>query len=501
MNKRIATILGLAASSAAAFGQTIVSSDITSDTTWTTAGSPYILDTTIFVKNNATLTINPGVIVRGEPRSGVGEAGAPGSLVITKTGKIIASGDASSTIIFTTAAVDNNGDGLPDDFNEDSYLDQYPGFVSPSDLSANPNPVFLDATPASTPLAPISGGVATDQLWGGLIILGNAPINVGSTGGTATGTPGLAAIEGLTSSADTQYGGKFVNDNSGILRFVSVRHGGEELGSDNEINGVTLGGVGAGTVLEYCEVYMNYDDGFEWFGGTVDSNHLVVTFCGDDSFDGDQGWTGKNQFWFAVLPYFDLGGRDGDKGFEFDGDDGTGTAVQITSGGVIAPYSNYEIYNATIIGNQGATGVTGPVNGQIDLKSRYSGTIGNGYFVNNALSGSPIINGGTLEVNIINSTFASPAIDTAATNAALASFTSASGNVVNATNTVKGDDQAVIGGLNPRPALAFTGITSNLTLPSGYVQTNFRGAFDPSDSIPLWTNDWAVLNLLGILVD
>jgi hypothetical protein len=84
------------------------------------------------------------------------------------------------------------------------------------------------------------------------------------------------------------------------MRYVSIRHGGQKLSPDKEINGLSLGGVGRGTTLEYIEVLSFADDGFEFFGGSVNTKYLVSAFNDDDSFDTDMGWSGKNQFWFAI---------------------------------------------------------------------------------------------------------------------------------------------------------------------------------------------------------
>jgi hypothetical protein len=499
MKKSIVSTLTLAVSAASAFAQTTVSSNVTADTTWNLAGSPYILESTIFVNNNATLTIDPGVIVRGQPRTA---STLPGALVITQSGSIIANGNAGNPIIFTTAAIDVDADDVADD----------DGAVTPALVKWTGSEAFLDDDPANTPLSALDGnGDANVSLWGGLIILGNAPTNVGTTGDAAVSNPQaqVSHIEGLTKTTDTRYGGSFANDNSGILRYVSVRHGGDEIGTANEINGITLGGVGAGTTMEYCEVYMNFDDGFEFFGGTINTNHLVVTFAGDDQFDGDQGWTGKNQFWFGVLPYFTVGSKNGDKGFEFDGDDGLAfdgislnTDTNSDLSAVTSPYSDYEVYNATLIGNASATGNSVSANGRIALKSRFSGTIANGYFVNLG-DQAGISDGGTFEVTVVNSTFGvATATNVTDTNTALGGFTT-SGNFVGTTYTVVGGDQATASGLNPRPQLGFplTPFQTDLTVPAGYEQVSYRGAFDTDGSKDLWTKGWTVLNKQGILVD
>merc|ERR1719453_2529168 len=135
--------------------------------------------------------------------------------------------------------------------------------------------------------------------WGGLIILGSAPTNVAIT----------SEVEGITGYT---YGGTDPEDDSGTLKYVRVWHGGAIVGADNEINGITFAGVGSGTVVEYCEVAYNLDDGFEWFGGTVNVKYLSVLFGGDVSFDSDEGYQGKGQFLFTML------GSTGDHGTEMD---------------------------------------------------------------------------------------------------------------------------------------------------------------------------------------
>ena len=121
--------------------------------------------------------------------------------------------------------------------------------------------------------------------WGGLILNGYAPIS--------SGTNFVEGLEGVP------YGGNNPDDNSGVLKYVRVWHGGRSIGQDNEINGITLAGVGRGTSVSYCEVAWNLDDGFEMFGGTVDLHHCSVYNVGDDSFDTDEGYQGRGQFLYV----------------------------------------------------------------------------------------------------------------------------------------------------------------------------------------------------------
>jgi hypothetical protein len=123
--------------------------------------------------------------------------------------------------------------------------------------------------------------------WGGLIILGNATI--------ARPSDPTDNIEGIAREPKRVpfTVATMTKTTAGVLRYVSIRHGGAQLSADNEINGLTLGGVGSGTTIEYVDVFANLDDGIEWFGGTVDVSHATVAFCGDDAFGLRlQGWRG-----------------------------------------------------------------------------------------------------------------------------------------------------------------------------------------------------------------
>ncbi|MCB0662561.1 MAG: T9SS type A sorting domain-containing protein, partial [Saprospiraceae bacterium] len=165
-------------------------------------------------------------------------------------------------------------------------------------------------------------------LWGGLIILGNGILGDNTS---EVGVEGIPAGE-----TRALYGGNDDTDNSGVLRYVSIRHGGAELSPGDEINGLTLGGVGSGTVFEYIEIFANSDDGIEFFGGQPSIKWACVSFCGDDSYDWDTGFRGKGQFWFSLQ-----GADDGDNGAEMDGakpDDN-------------ARFAQPTIYNATYIGS------------------------------------------------------------------------------------------------------------------------------------------------------
>src|SRR5258706_12546203 len=297
-----ALALALVGGASVAMAQTVVSSDITTNTTWGGAAnpSPIILQATLFVKNGAILTILPGTIIRGQPRQGTvipgSTAGAPGALIVTQNGRINAGGSPSSPITFTTAAIDNNQDGIPDD------VDANPGFRDPW----TPGATFLDATPTTAPIGPLDkAGRGNVQLWGGLVLLGNAPTNLADKCGVGFAK---CAVSGLTVPgypvADCTYGGVEPHDNSGTLKYVSLRYAGDEIGNSNELNGLSLAGVGDGTLIDNVEIFVNFDDGFEWFGGTVNGSHLAVFFEVDDMFDLDEGYTDVIQFLLRPMPFF-----------------------------------------------------------------------------------------------------------------------------------------------------------------------------------------------------
>ncbi|MEO0787519.1 MAG: T9SS type A sorting domain-containing protein [Bacteroidota bacterium] len=263
----------------------ITDNDLMGNTTYTwSSDTTYILDGLVYLETGGVLNIEPGTVIQadGTPTGGDNTS----ALIITRDAQIFADGTASEPIIFTV-----EGDDMSD----------------PEDFT------FEDR-----------------GLWGGIIILGDATIAV--TGGE-TGIEGIDANE-----TRARYGGNEDDDNSGRLHYVSIRHGGTALTSDNEINGLTLGGVGSGTEIDYIEIFANFDDGIEFFGGTVDVKHLSVAFCGDDAVDYDFGYRGRGQFWFALQEpeQIDGTGRCG----EHDGASPDGQP----------PFAQPNIYNATYIG-------------------------------------------------------------------------------------------------------------------------------------------------------
>ena len=224
---------------------------LTNDEIWTLTGR-------VAVTNGTTLTIEPGTIIKATAGTGANAT----ALLIARGGKINALGTAENPIIFTSVA-------------DDIDYGQYHGTTLADNVSG---------------------------LWGGILICGYAPVSV-------PGNIESFQIEGIPASdLNGLYGGLDDNDDSGILQYVSIRHGGANIGEGNEINGLTLAGVGANTIIDNVEVVANQDDGIEWFGGTVNVNNVLIWNVGDDCIDVDQGWSGElNNALIVPRPGFGAG--------------------------------------------------------------------------------------------------------------------------------------------------------------------------------------------------
>ncbi len=548
-------LTGLAGSAGA---QTFIDSNVNTDTTWGGQDnpSPIILERPIFVKNSATLTILPGTVVRGQPRKGPaadGAPAAPGALIVTRSGRGVFQGSATNPIIFTTAATDNNGDNIPDEDPEKA------GFAKQYETGDT----FHDATPLTNPLAPLQpNGDTNVSLWGGLVILGNAPTNLASQCIGGGGVPGYGqcTVEGLAIPGfnvnDATYGGVQPHDSSGVYQYLSVRHAGDEIANGNELNGITLGGVGDGTLFEHIEVYMNFDDGIEWFGGTVDGCYLHVAFVGDDAFDVDQGYTGVNQFVLGIMAFFQGNGdtfnTNGDEGGEWDGDDFDETPDGDKRVNVRAPedlsssdptpwpLQATDMYNLTLMGGQ--SGSPGNNTGRILMRNGFAGNLHNSIVVNtgsqqpidvNSGGGAPGFDSGSNAnngyLNVLCSSFDDGAAIDTTTQVALdngdaltpqcggspslgvnvegGSFpglvneTTTFNPTGGANGTLEGSDKQG-GQIDPRVAFGLEG-TAGCCPPQGKCldrSATYRGAFDPT-APEIWTTGWTVLNISELMVD
>ncbi len=317
-----------------------------------TCNNMYTISHKIYVGYGVTLTIQPGTVIKGQWVDPV--TGNASVLLVERGGKIIADGKANCKIIFT-------------------------GINDP-----------LDGTYAVTNVGD----------WGGIVMCGFATNNLSTarnfgTGMKGAGWNGVGFCEGLDNTTKHLWGagdtitlanGQAVsipttfndNDNSGILRYVSVRHAGMLVGGNtagNELNGISLYSVGRGTKIEYVETVAAADDNFEMFGGTVDLKHCSVLYGDDDFYDYDLGWTGRMQFCFGIAGDSLTGLHSTDNGYECDADDnGSSTTFD---------RSHPVIYNTTLIGNghiKGTADNTGPA--AIMAKELTEGSFINNVFVN-----------------------------------------------------------------------------------------------------------------------
>ena len=292
-----------------------ISGNITADKTLT-AGNVWTLKGRVSVVEGATLTIEAGTVIKATAGTGADAS----TLIIARGGKIDAQGTASKPIVMTSVSDNIQADG--------SY-------------------------PSSGPAL----GVGTRGLWGGLLVLGKAPCSFKND-------VSELQIEGIpVSDTNGLYGGSDAADNSGTISYVSIRHGGAEIGEGNEINGLTLGGVGSGTTISNIEVIANVDDGIEFFGGTVDASNLLVWGQGDDGIDIDQAYSGTITNAMVVLT------DASDHAFEIDGPEGSATG-------------SFTIDGATIIGTNDDCSPTGVDGEMADYRKAATGATNNIYALN-----------------------------------------------------------------------------------------------------------------------
>ncbi len=445
----------------------------------------WILDKKIYVPSGKTLTILPGTVIKGN----TGTAANATALIVEVGGKIFADGSASCPIVFTAAA-DN-----------------------------------LDGT------FPIS----SNGQWGGICIAGkasnnltlaaNGPFQAGVGDGKICVADGIGTFEGFASSnSKDQFGATPAqfddNDNSGILRYVSIRYAGAILQVGGELNALSLGSVGRGTIIEHIDVISCADDNIEVWGGTVNLKYLSFMFGNDDLLDYDDGWRGKAQFIFGIKSDV-TANVDSDNGIEMDGDDQKSN---------LTPRSHPVIYNATFIGNSKTT-LTSDNSGLAGLEAKEltEGEIYNSIFANyrygfNVIKAlgtrtgtseayhnwAAVGGNGSTSLIVKNNTFVGCTNDISVNKnggaaAVLPSdsvqFFTTDGNVhatsipgftylwaMNpSTNVVSAPYDAV-----PSPALA-----SSITAPADgfFTPVNYRGAFAPG--VKSWMSDYSYAALLG----
>ena len=325
---------------------------IATSTTWT-ADKIYNLRSTIYVQPGATLTIEPGTIVASQPT-----VNGAGTLVITPGAKIFALGTKDKPVIMTSwndiatwtgSSVVTDGNGNVTQINE---------------LGDPKTGTWRAAANEWGNLTILGKGLVSGSKFGGADITITID-NDGVPDGAVTDRINTAIPDGLnkrvmeglvaafTGDPNILYGGNDDEDSSGSLRYVSIRYTGRVVGLGNELNGLSMGGVGRGTDISHVEIMNNVDDGVEIWGGKVSPRYISIWNIGDDSFDIDQGWRGKAQFVFIVQGY-SVGGLDGvnpnagksgsgvgDNAIEHDGAEDSDAQPQTT--GVLA--------NVTVIGH------------------------------------------------------------------------------------------------------------------------------------------------------
>jgi hypothetical protein len=512
------TLAVLAPATMAQDGETIVvTDDITSNTTWESENT-YVLNGLVFVgpptvnvdsdgnitgtknlgddSDDPTLTIEPGTVIKARASEDVTAVGnnqeeGASALIVRRSGRINAQGTPDAPVTFTAQADDIDN---PFDMNE--------------------------------------GDGPGRRFWGGVIILGEASTNQTAEDGSARVYN--TQIEGIpVTNNEAAFGGGTANnvndeDNSGYFRYASIRHAGFSISGveGDEINGLTMGALGRGTTIDHVEVYANFDDGFEWFGGTVHTSHLLAAYCGDDAFDYDQGFRGTGQYWLAVQDN-DRAGRGG----EHDGNDlGAFSDAPFTSRPVIT--------NATYIGaGKNATNVGGDgSNNALQIRDQAGGEyynsiftdfpetavsintgdgtidrVGAGdlFFENNAFYGFGA--GSTFSdlVNTETSSFDGGFTDSDVSNPI--------GNLSGSGVAVRGTDRdqetaPPLDNLDPRPTQSFTDAAPDTRSPSGFVvnaaldidgvdrseylsqfeSVGYHGAVDPSRTLAsTWAAGWS----------
>ncbi len=529
----VTTVINLASDPTGTYGGTYAPATATSRAVWSWSaldglGNPnhWVLEEIVFI-TGGDLYIEPGTIVRGQPRTDSATYN-PGALVISRGAKILAAGNSGAPIVFTSASSTGAAFG---------------------GRTSGQTPSYWDAAPLTAPQSPTTSGS-----WGGVLICGNAPTNVDRDGvgiqqffdihGAFTvSTDDRSSIEGIPTGTSAnlggyeRFGGHAEADNSGILSYVSIRHGGANLSSNNEINGLTMGGVGRGTTVNYIEIWGNTDDGVEIFGGSVNLDHIVIVAPQDDGLDIDVGYSGTVQFLAVIASAATdkLGEWDGS--YEGENVNGftTGTPAVAVSR---TPVAQFTVANATLIGNVGASPSNATCSG-LNIRDQAAPRFVNSIVVNMTSQTTGANTNGLLEIDnrtpIGVTTVASTTTNMFATEIAYlkgVSFYSAAGiNTVagwvangssDAAMEAKLGDLKFANSFNNNPG--FANLPTGGTLPAGqlfdpkpttadsavydddfvganasYVAVPYRGAFDGGE-LTLWTADWSAADVYQLLV-
>ena len=424
-------------------------------------GNNYILSGIVYIVNNATLTVQPGVTVKGDY---VGANVA--ALVITRGAKIIADGTQEKPIVFTSnSPVPRSGD------------------------------------------------------WGGIVICGKAQVNTAFTG--TGGGAGVLQVEG---GIDNSFGDGLAGggtapdnaDNSGILRYVRIEYAGYAYQPDKEVNSLTMAAVGSGTIIDFVQVTYAKDDAFEWFGGTVNCKHLIAYKTQDDDFDSDNGYSGKVQFGI-VLRDSTIADISRSEAFESDNDAGGSinspqTKAVFSNLTLIGPRATLanngnslylaaahvrrntgiSIYNSVILGWPAGLLIDGR-NGRAVQLNVMDSTV---RFKNNVIAGcGPLTGTDATSYNFVGATGATWTVDsvrtffsnTAFSNKVLANITDAK---IIAPFSYSAPDFIPFGGSNGNQDILNGASFTDPSLTTGFSLVKFRGACDAAGFDANWWKGW-----------
>jgi hypothetical protein len=407
------------------------------------ADTLYLVTGLYYVESGFSLTIEPGTVIMGDSETG-------GTLIVTRGAQIFAQGTQQKPIVFTSEKAIGNR--------------------NPGD-------------------------------WGGVIILGAAPVNKVNPlieGGLIAGSCG---------GGSGTYGGSNPSDNSGVLSYVRIEFAGYRFQVDNEVNGLSLGGVGSGTQIDHVQVSYSNDDSYECFGGTVNCNYLVAFGGTDDEFDSDFGYRGKMQFGFGLRDpdYSDPTGQS--NGYESDNDG--------SSSSTATPYTKPTYVNFTLVGPERTDALVGTWIGTYEYSAVLRRSTQTSIY-NSVIMGYPwglsirdattqgFASGDSLQIRNthIQATLKPSGsthihdetrwanVDTWFTTGSFNNVGLAQSNP----SSVGLTDMSTLSAPDPRPALGSPLIgTADFSNPrlAGCVVTNYKGAFDPA--LPLnqqWTYYW-----------
>lgn len=399
----------------------------------------YLLKGKVYVKSGATLNIAPGTIIKGD----INTAGS--TLIVTRGAKIYAIGNPTQPIVFTSSAT--------------------PGNKAMGD-------------------------------WGGIAIAGNARVNVPGGEGIFEGG-NLSNPDGTVS--DGKYGGLNDLDNSGELKYVRIEYAGFAFAPNNELNSLTLGGVGSGTKISFVQCSYGLDDAFEWFGGTVDASNLIAFRGNDDDFDTDFGYSGRVQFGVCLRDTLVADAVSGAMAFESDNDGG---------GSINTPKTKPVFSNMTVIGPRFTPTTTYDPNFRRGAHIRRHSEMS---LFNSIVMGWPTgikidgdscqnnANNGLLKIKNTVVSGSNLVLDSAATTTAWGIspwyYTSGWDNVSYTSNTdVMLTSPYTYTSPDFRPATGSPMLSgasfADAFLASGFTSVNYRGAFGATD----WTAGWSNFN-------